>query len=100
MKIDNVTLELVAYGLSCGLISEYDEAYTVGRIMEILNLSDYAPDAEPKSRELSDILSDICDYAFEVGLIENNSVVYRDLFDTKIMGALMPRPSEFIAKFE
>ena len=100
MKIDNLILELVSYGRSCGLISEYDEAYTVGRIMEILCLGDYTPDSQPKVRALSDILSDICDYAFEVGLIENNSVVYRDLFDTKIMGALMPRPSEFIAKFE
>ena len=100
MKIDNLIRELVSYGLIHNLISAYDEAYTVGRIMEILGLADYAPDEEPKGRELAQILSDICDYAFEAGLIENNSVVYRDLFDTKIMGALMPRPSEFIEKFE
>ena len=100
MKIDNVIRELVSYGLSRALISEYDEAYTVGRIMEILGLADYAPDAEPTGRALLEILSDICDFAYDRGLIENNSVVYRDLFDTKIMGALMPRPSEFIAKFE
>ncbi|HHX11264.1 MAG TPA: UDP-glucose--hexose-1-phosphate uridylyltransferase, partial [Clostridiales bacterium] len=39
------------------------------------------------------------DYAYDQGLIKENSVVYRDLFDTKIMGLLTPRPSELISKF-
>ncbi|MBQ7386815.1 MAG: UDP-glucose--hexose-1-phosphate uridylyltransferase [Clostridia bacterium] len=100
MKIDNAVRELVSYGLAHGLITELDEAYSIGRIMEILNLSDFAPDESASERPLSDILSDILDYAYGAGLMENNSVVYRDLFDTKIMGALMPRPSEVIANFE
>ena len=49
--------------------------------------------------ELEGILGRMCDYAFEKGLIGENGVVYRDLFDTKIMGMLMPRPSEVIRKF-
>ena len=49
--------------------------------------------------ELEGILGRMCDYAFEKGLIAENGVVYRDLFDTKIMGMLMPRPSEVIRKF-
>lgn len=36
----------------------------------------------------------MCDYAVERGLIPEDTVTYRDLFDTKIMGILMPRPSE------
>ena len=45
------------------------------------------------------ILKDMLDYAAEKGLLENDSVVYRDLFDTKIMSVLVARPSEIIRKF-
>ncbi len=100
MKIDNAVRELVLYGLSHGLINGLDEAYTTSRLMEILELSELASDECGCCRELSDILSDILDYALDAGLIENNSVVYRDLFDTKIMGALTPPPSEVIRRFE
>ena len=49
--------------------------------------------------DLEAILSAMLDYAYEAGLMEENSVVYRDLFDTKIMSVLLPRPSEVIRKF-
>ena len=49
--------------------------------------------------DLEAILSAMLDYAFEAGLMEENSVAYRDLFDTKIMSVLLPRPSEVIRKF-
>jgi len=49
--------------------------------------------------ELEGILCRMCDYAYEHGLIAENGVVYRDLFDTKVMSMLMPRPSEVIRKF-
>ncbi len=48
---------------------------------------------------LEAVLGRMCDYAYEKGLIPENSTVYRDLFDTKAMGLLMPRPSEVIRKF-
>ena len=48
---------------------------------------------------LEAVLGRMCDYACGKGLIEEDSVVYRDLFDTKIMGLLMPRPSEVIRRF-
>lgn len=99
MKIDNAIFELVSYALDRGLIEKCDEAYATGRVMEVLGVSDYAP-CETSVRPLAEILSDMCDFAYEHGLIENNSVVYRDLFDTKIMGAITPRPSEVIGKFE
>ena len=100
MKIDNLISELVNYSLSHGLIDALDSAYAVSRLMEVLSVSDYCPDDVTEPRELCEILSDICDFAYESGLIESNTVVYRDLFDTKVMGALMPRPSEVVAKFE
>ena len=49
--------------------------------------------------ELEEVLKGMLDYAYEKGILKENSVVYRDLFDTKIMGLLMPRPSEVIRHF-
>ena len=49
--------------------------------------------------ELETILGEMLDYAYEKGLLEENSVAYRDLFDTKIMSVLVPRPSEVIRIF-
>ncbi len=50
--------------------------------------------------DLESILARMLDYAFEKGILKENGVVYRDLFDTKIMSMLMPRPSEVICKFQ
>lgn len=60
-----------------------------------------SPDGEKQDEgaELEDILAGMLDYAWEKGLIPENSVTYRDLSDTKIMGLLVPRPSEVIGKF-
>ena len=100
MNVCTLIRELVEYALKKNLIGEDDRAYATAGLLDVLSLSEYAPDGgEIACRPLADILSDICDYAAENGLIEANSVVYRDLFDTRIMGILMPRPSEVVAKF-
>ena len=99
MKIGTLIAELIEYAKSKNLVCEEDEAYTVSRLMEILSLSSLDGNSPCEIRPLSEILSDICDYAYENGLIENNSVTYRDLFDTKIMGALTPPPSAVIRSF-
>ncbi|MBQ5801382.1 MAG: galactose-1-phosphate uridylyltransferase, partial [Clostridia bacterium] len=99
MKIDSVLSELIEYAEEKGLISEWDEAYSLSKIMEILSLSSIEREKAKRVRPLSEILADILDYACEAGLIENNSVTYRDLFDTKIMGALTPPPSAVIREF-
>ena len=99
MKIGTLIKELIDYGRACNLIAIEDTAYVTSRLMELLSLSSLDGEKPEKAREISEILSDVCDYAFETGLIENNSVVYRDLFDTKIMGAITPPPSEVIRRF-
>lgn len=53
----------------------------------------------PESGELEQILAGMLDFAYADGLIESDSVVYRDLMDTKIMGCLTPPPSVVIDKF-
>ena len=97
-NICNLICDLVDYALERGLIEECDRVYATNRILEKLGVSDYAPEAHEKLCELEDILGGICDYAAEQGICEN-SVVYRDLFDTAVMGQITPRPSEVIAKF-
>ena len=98
-NIDSLIFELVSYGTECGLIEREDEAYTVSRLMALFDIDSIEKCENAAPRALSDILSDLCDYAYERGLTEGNTVVYRDLFDTKIMGELTPRPSEVISRF-
>ena len=97
-NICNCVCDLVDYALSRRLIEECDAAYSVNRIIEKLGISDYAPSEHTPITELETILKEICDYAVEQGICED-SVVYRDLFDTAVMGCVTPRPSEVIAKF-
>ncbi len=93
--------QLIEYALKCGLIAEEDRLYMTNSLMAALKVGEYVEPEEAMEEEpLEEILSDLCDYAAENGLLENNSVVYRDLFDTKLMGILTPRPSEVIKKFK
>ena len=98
--IDKAISRLADYGIRTGLIEETDRIYTINRLLELFGLEEYGEeDGTVDELPLSDILKEMLDYAFEQGLIPENTVVYRDLFDTKIMGLLTPRPSEVIARF-
>ena len=91
--------KLMQYGRTTGLVAAEDEIYVTNQVLEALNLSEYEkPEQIPEEVELEDILKEITDYAVSRGMIED-SVVYRDLFDTKIMGKLVPAPSTVIANF-
>ena len=91
--------KLINYGLECGLIEKEDEIYTINRVLEILNLDEYnEPSEECEYDGLEEILSEILAFAVETGLIEDD-ITSRDLFDTKVMSALVPRPSEVISDF-
>lgn len=89
---------LVDYAVSCGLCDELDRVYSINRLLEILHIDEYIESDQKDSAELEDLLKTACDYAVDKGIIEDNNVC-RDLFDTKIMGALTPRPSEVVSKF-
>lgn len=105
-------LELTEYGLVTGLITEDDKIYTINRLMELLEIDEmedrvfeaYAarqPMTQQTAEEsLEDILAEMMDYAYEKGIMKENSIVYKDLFDTKIMGILVPRPAEVRARFK
>ena len=104
MNIYESLHRLVNYAIRTGLIEECDRAYSLNRVAEILGLDEVEDcgvrlSIKAEEDELEEVLGTICDYAAEKGLIESNTVVYRDLFDTKIMGALTPRPSEVQSRF-
>ena len=91
--------KLVTYGLETGLISKEEKIYSTNLILDVLKLDDYEETEENYEKvELQAVLKELLDYAVEKGLIED-SVVYRDLFDTRLMNCLMPRPSQVIKAF-
>ena len=109
--IEKNILDLTDYALATGLIDPLDTTYTINQLLELFELEEI--DAQlladwkkrtPMTQEqaedvLEGLLNDMCDYAYAKHITTENSIVYRDLFDTKIMNVLMPRPSEVIGKF-
>ncbi len=96
--INTKIAQLVNYAEKTGLIENDDRVFITNALLEVLSLSDYNEPENVAEAELEDILSGILDFAVEKGLIED-STTYKDLFDTKIMGILTPRPSYVRAKF-
>ncbi|GAA6492158.1 UDP-glucose--hexose-1-phosphate uridylyltransferase [Candidatus Bariatricus faecipullorum] len=99
MEIYKAVTSLVRYGRETGLVKEEDEIYVTNRILEVLGLDDYEPAVITEQPELEEVLKCMTDYAVERKLVKEDSVVYRDLFDTKVMGALVPFPSTVTEEF-
>ncbi len=95
--------QLIAYGIDKQLIEPEDEIYTRNLLLDLLKLDSYEETETGKkietSKDLEQVLSDILDFGIERGIIRSDSVVFRDLFDTKIMNALVPKPSRVIGSF-
>ena len=99
MTVSSAIKSLVKYGIKEGLLDSLDEIWAINRVLEVMELDAIESDAEvSESASLEELLKVLLDFACEKGICED-SVVYRDLFDTKIMGAICPRPSEVIKKF-
>lgn len=97
--INESVKKLVCYGLETGLIKDCDRVYVTNRILEALRLDEYdEPSQRFENINLEQTLKELLDFAVEKGIIED-SIVYRDLFDTKLMACLMPMPHEVIEKF-
>ena len=86
------------YAISRGLAQPEDEVVLRNRILDILRRDDYAPGGEPLSTDLEKILGELLDYACAQGLCED-TVTARDIFDTRLMGALTPMPREVVRTF-
>ena len=114
--MEKLIYELIEYGIREGLIDEEDVTYRINVLAEMLEVSDFSQsfeeykkeaedadgirkDGKNHGREVSEILNDICDLALEKGLLKEDGITYRDLFDTKVMGAITPPPSQVRAEF-
>jgi len=90
----------VTYGVRTGLVEESERVWAVNTVLDTLKLDSYAdPGEEWGEIELAPVLDALLDDAYARGVLEENSVVYRDLLDTEIMGRLTPRPAQVIGKF-
>ncbi len=98
MNIYKAIKELAIYAKNNGLIEKEDMIFSINQLCQALSLDSFEDCEADGNLPLEDILKSILDYAAENGLCEN-SVVYRDLFDTRLMGILTPRPSEVIKRF-
>ncbi len=98
MKIETYIDSLVSYAMNCGLAQPEDHYVLVNRLLDILKLHSYEPSAEPQTENIEEILKGILDYACEKGICEND-ITSRDIFDTRIMGAITPMPREITKTF-
>lgn len=96
--------KLVEYGVETGLTPECERIYTTNLLLELFKEDEYE-DVSIAGEELNleKILKELLDEACARGIIED-SIVYRDLFDTKMMNCLVPRPAQvqetFAKKYE
>ena len=98
--IDTAVAKLVRYAENTGLIAPEDHIWAVNTLLEALKLDSYEePVLDDAPIDLPAVLDELMDDAHARGVMENNSIVYRDLFDTSLMGRLTPPPREVIAKF-
>ena len=104
--MEKLIYELIAYGIQNGLIEADDVAYRINVLAEMLGVMSFNTSYEDfcndrnTIRPVNEILDDICDVAYRDGILKENGITYRDLFDTKVMGAITPTPSTVIREFK
>ena len=98
MKIMMYIDSLVAYAIRTGLAEELDRRVLTNRLLDLLRIDSYEPAEEALEEDLEKILAGILDYACEAGLCDDG-ITARDIFDTRIMGALTPMPREIVREF-
>ena len=113
--LDESIKKLVEYGIACHLIPESERIYSTNLLLDIFGKSDYSDSeietvselendcanvqrTDSQVFQLSEILKSLCDEAVAMGIIEEG-ITSRDLFDTKLMNCITPRPSQVIDSF-
>lgn len=93
MLYENIQ-KLVEYGIQTGLTPECERMYTTNLLLDLFQEDAYEEcTINIEEIELEEVLKNLLEEAVSRGLIED-SIVYRDLFDTKIMNCLVPRPAQ------
>ena len=100
MDLQKDIKKLVTYGLDKKLIEPEDKTYTINQYLEVFRLDEYDdPDITGEEIVLPEILDRLTDAAYDRYIIKSDDIVTRDLFDTKLMGILTPKPSQVIKEF-
>ncbi len=98
-KLYSSIANLVQYGVESGLLPEIERQYAINLLLAEFGEEDYEePEEVAKNVELETVLGDLLDIAVERGII-TDSIVYRDLFDTRLMNCLTPRPVQVVDTF-
>ena len=87
---------LLDYAKNCGLLHPLDETFARNTLLSELRLESY--EKQEQRFDFPECLNLLCDYAAQQGMIAD-TIAERDLFDTKLMGFLTPRPSEVVREF-
>lgn len=91
--------KLVEYGIQTGLTPECERIYATNLLLDLFHEDSYEEvEINPSELVLEEILKELLDEARQRGIIED-SITYRDLFDTKLMNCLMPRPAQIQERF-
>ena len=95
---------LICYANDTGILPKEENVYALNQLLALFQEDSYEGEIPEGTgavgvRELPEILGELLDYAAEKGLLPDNTVTYRDLFDSKIMNCVMPRPAEVIRQF-
>jgi len=96
--IDLSIEKLVNYALQKGLIEDCDRVWAENALLSALHLDSFTRPEETENAELKPILAELIAYGVENGLLDD-SITEKDLFDSRLMGLLTPRPSDVIGKF-
>ena len=97
--IDLSIEKLVNYALNKGLIEECDRVWAENALLSALHLDSFTRPEKVENTELEPILAELIAYGVEHGLLDD-SITEKDLFDSRLMGLLTPRPSDVIGKFK
>ncbi len=93
---------LIYYALNHALIYPLDKDYVFNRLTHLLEINGLKPPEEvpyPKTPPIDEILKPLLDHAVNIGKINPDTTIQRDLFESQLMDILTPRPSELTTRF-
>lgn len=99
MELSKSISILTDYAVKRGLIGDLDKIWARNTMLGVLGIDDFNESFSDESSdglEIHEILNEILEYAVKNNIIED-SIVYKDLLDTRLMGIITPRPSEVAA---
>lgn len=99
IMINSLINELIKYGIESHLIEEDDKVYVTNRLLELFEIMEFEEEKIDTVRPLNEILEDMLAYAFTNGIMKEDTITEKDLFDTKIMGLITPAPSVVRKRF-